>query len=482
MKNNFKNLQVSDNDLIGNKFNGHDLHFYLQEKGIKSSQLVWNKESNDKNTFVIAGEKKDRIEIRKTIIENQNTYNLNGINNFLFYDILYSNLFLNADIIHFHLMHNWLIDLNLLPIVSKLKPIIWTVHDPWLLGGHCVHHYDCSKWQKLCSDCPYLESHFKLNKDNSTLNFLIKKNSIQNSNLDIIVASKWMYDKLHKSDLFKSKRIHLVPFGINLSIFKQKNKIEVRKKFNIEPDDLVLTFRCDYSEFKGMDYVEYVLSRIKTNKKIVILTTAGYPKVKLKFKTINFGWVKDDQLLSDIYNATDIFLAPSKMDAFGMMVIEAMACGAVPVVLEGTALPETINSPVCGIATKRDKVIYLKEIQLLINNKEKLVNRSKKCLDFAKKTYNKDQYVEKIIKIYQQAIKNHKTDSEYVTLLNQLKKNIGIPPMRVLEKKIVNLNTDNVKNTIFKKAILTFYKVDKIIPKQIRARIKRIILKTPAGK
>ena len=41
---------------------------------------------------------------------------------------------------------------------------------------------------------------------------------------------------------------------------------------------------------------------------------------------------------------------PSIAEGFGLMAVESMACGTPVIVFEGTALPETIAAPDCGIA------------------------------------------------------------------------------------------------------------------------------------
>jgi glycosyltransferase involved in cell wall biosynthesis len=53
------------------------------------------------------------------------------------------------------------------------------------------------------------------------------------------------------------------------------------------------------------------------------------------------GMIRDKKLLRKIYNAADVFVAPSIQEAFGRTLIEAMACG-VPVVAFDNSGPQDI--------------------------------------------------------------------------------------------------------------------------------------------
>jgi glycosyltransferase involved in cell wall biosynthesis len=464
----FKNLQVGDNDLIGNKFNGHDLHKYLKDKNIESSHLVWNKESADTDTYIIAAEKPEREKIRQNTIEIQAKYSLNSILNPIAYDILYNKLFLTTDIVHFHLLHNYIFDIQLLPILSRLKPIVWTIHDPWVLGGHCTYHFNCEKWQDQCGECSYLTTPFILDKDNSALNFEIKKQAIQNSNIEVIVASKWMAEKLEKSPVFKNKDINIIPFGVNQDIFRPMTKKSIRRKLDIPEDAIVLCFRCDYSQFKGMDYIEYVLENIKTKKKIFLLLLANdFNKKFDKFGYRAFGWVNDDERLAQIYNASDLFLMPSKMEAFGMMAIEAMSSGVLPIVLEGTALPEVVNSSKCGVATPNNKEEYLKAVQYYIDHNKERILRAKKCLEFAQKEYKKDIYVKRVISLYKTVMKKFKISKYNEFLLAQLRRNMTINPQTYIKYQDA-LPRKKVEKIFMKLVKFFICKFIKLIPKKTK--------------
>lgn len=427
----FINLQVSDYDLNGNKFNGYDLHLYLRENNIDSNYIVRNKLSDDINTFLISN-----LDNTEYIEYLEKKFNIHALSYFYTYDLIYNELFLYSDIIHLHLIHNYMFNLNLIPLMSKLKPIVWTLHDRWLLSGHCTHSFDCDKWKDKCGDCQYLNTLFTMKKDNTALNFEIKRDIIERSNISFIVASKWMYNKVKQSPICKNKKIYYVPFGINQNIFKTRDIAESKKELGIDGDSFVIMFRADKSEFKGLDIIKKALENIKSKIEIVIITV--YEKglleeFKDKYEIIEYGWLKDDYQLVKLYQACDIFLMPSKQEAFGMMAIEAMSCGKTVLALEGTALPDTINSPECGIACKEEE--YTEKLQYLIDNPNELIERGKKSLEFAKENYNKDVYVDKIINVYKEVMKNHKIDDRYKFILNQLDKYIKNKPIDKYYKK-----------------------------------------------
>ena len=421
----FSNLQVGDYDLNGNKFNGHDLHLYLIDKNIDSNHIVRKKLSNDINTFFISN-----IDDTEYIKYLESRLNIHALSYFYTYDLIYNKLFLYSDIIHLHLINNYMFNINLLPLMSKLKPIVWTLHDRWLLSGHCTHSFDCDKWKDKCGDCQYLDILFKMEKDNTAFNFEIKRDIIERSDISFIVASKWMYNKVKESSICKNKKIYLIPFGINQNIFKPRDIVEAKKELGIDECSFVIMFRSDKSEFKGLDIIKKSLEKIKSKSKIVIITVFQkglLEEFKDKYEIIEYGKVKDDYLLAKLYQACDIFLMPSKQEAFGMMAIEAMSCGKTVLALEGTALPDVINSPECGIACKEEE--YTEKLQYLIDNPNELIERGKKSLEFAKENYNKDVYVERIIEVYKEVMSNHKIDDRYKFILNQLDKYIKTNPI-----------------------------------------------------
>ena len=50
------------------------------------------------------------------------------------------------DVVHCHNLHGGYFDLRFLPKLSARVPTLLTLHDAWLLGGHCAHSYGCERW------------------------------------------------------------------------------------------------------------------------------------------------------------------------------------------------------------------------------------------------------------------------------------------------------------------------------------------------
>lgn len=444
-----KNLQISSYDLVGSKFNGHDLHKYLRKEGVLSNQLVLYKESNDINTYSTDFFVKDAT---KELIKNK--------------------LFYETDIVHFHLIHN-ILDLNYFPIITRLKPSVISLHDAYFLGGHCVHHFECDNWKRICHDCPYLNELFSIDKDFSSLNFELKKLAIQNSQISVIVASDWMKTRVENSPIWKNKKIYKIPFGINAEEFlPSENEKNIRKELNISKNNMVIMFRADSGSFKGLDLIIKALQEI--NPKNITLLVVGekglLDSLKNNYDIREYGWVKDDEFLISLYQCCNIFLMPSRYETFGLMAIEAMACGKFVLAINslGSALPETIESPKYGLAV--DEKDFGSKLAQLIDDKEGLFELGKKCRDLVLNKYSKEKYIKTIIETYKEVIKNHKLDEDSLLIINQLKKYM---PCESKETFLTNNNSklDETDDVSF---LRKYYR--QTMPLKIRKKINSYII------
>src|ERR1700722_5866031 len=87
--------------------------------------------------------------------------------------------YMQADMLHFHIVHeNWLSVHDWLSLAAN-KPVVWTWHDPYMLTGNCIHPYTCKGFETGCQVCPHLDYHFPVKKDRARLNLQEKFDAVK---------------------------------------------------------------------------------------------------------------------------------------------------------------------------------------------------------------------------------------------------------------------------------------------------------------
>src|SRR5262245_33630575 len=202
-------LHVNYTDKLGYRFNGGALIAWLRANGHQATHAVGVKQATGDVSFNMCPDPYRTIGSRV----------LRGINNIeqclSLQNILYPQSFLlpfnaqfrKAEIIHFHIIHNVQFSYLSFPWLTKLKPAVWTLHDPWALTGHCIHPFECEGWKTGCTPCPHLDYPFAIRKDRAWLNYKIKSIVYGRSNLELIVSSKWMKNKVEESPLLSRFKI-----------------------------------------------------------------------------------------------------------------------------------------------------------------------------------------------------------------------------------------------------------------------------------
>ena len=440
-----KVLEVNNIDLAGKVFNGYDLIKDIDKKKFLISQIVINKQSNNKKVYKILDAK--QLNIYEKIIdyeEEQSVHNLFSIttpalfNSYSYYD---------TELIHFHMFHNTKLSLPSLIKICNEKKVIITLHDPWFLTGRCVHFYDCQKWKDGCKNCKKIDTLFPFKEDNCNIMWDIKKKVFSKLDVDLVVTSQWMLDLIKKSPITKHiKNVHLIPFGINLKKYKNyNNSTKLRRKYNIDEEDFVIFLRAQI-DFKGTEYVLEALKKLNIQKRITILTCdqKGLLKeVEDRYSILDYGFTDEEKTI-ELYNMCDLFLMPSKGESFGMMAIEAMACEKPIIIFDNTALPSITKAPECGYLVKdRDSNELAKAIEYLVNNDEERFRRGKLGRKICKEYYSYDKYINELENLYKAVQKR-----EHVYKENIMKK---------YSKKNCNLIKQNIKEYVLKNK---FEKID----------------------
>jgi glycosyltransferase involved in cell wall biosynthesis len=399
-------LHVNNIDLYGRRFNGYDLLGALTTRGIMGQQAVLTKLSRNPNVIPLIQTRADE-NLHGALARVEERHSMN---NLLFpwgRRLMELECFGKADVLHCHLIHNQVVSLFDLPDISRSRPTVWTLHDPWPLTGHCIYPRQCQKWLTGCEACPSLDALFPMREDRANRMWRVKRDVYARIDVDIVVASEFMMDLVRGSPLTSAiDRVHLIPFGVDVSAYlPDSSKAESRRLLGIPEDHFVLLFRATPSEVKGLRYISAALRLRRPQRNTTLLTVDRkglMRELSGPYNVVDLGWVENEALHPHIYSACDVFLMPSTAEAFGLMALEAMAAGRPVVCFEGTSLPRVTRSPRCGISVPSGDVEALREaIDRLSSDPEEARRRGELGRLIAKSDFSYERYLDSLAELYE---------------------------------------------------------------------------------
>lgn len=412
-------IHVNNVDIVGNRFNGYDMmKACADRKDIQFKQVVLDRMSDDVNVIPLITNGGVR-QIQELCTKYEDAYSIHAMIQPFGRLLRRTRSYQDADIVHYHLLHNGVMSFTDLPEMTRERASVLTVHDPWLITGHCIHPMECKQWMTGCKKCKNLKRPFAMQKDQAHLMWRIKQKLFENMDIDLVVASKWMEDIVTNSPITGNlKHVHRIPFGIDLSLFSERiNQEELRVQKSINPKNFVVMFRQDASPFKGMNYIIEALKRIPDAKSITVLTVGATGLLnELRGhvgQIIEYAWLTDPKLIAELYSCCDAFLMPSTAEAFGLMAIEAMASRKPIIVFEGTALPEVVHAPDVGISVPRgDSKALAAQIDHLRKNPVEAKRRGEKGRALAEESYQFKDYVNRHVELYREVAERHRAHQE----------------------------------------------------------------------
>jgi phosphatidylinositol alpha-1,6-mannosyltransferase len=179
-------------------------------------------------------------------------------------------------------------------------------------------------------------------------------------------------------------------------------------RYNLTPDNPViytLTRLANSEQYKGHDQVIKLISRLKVKYPGIKYVLSGQydvnEEIRLKNMIVRYG-IEDDVILTgfiaekdipDYFLLADIFVLPSKKEGFGIVFIEALACGLPVICGNADGSIDAIRNGELGKAVNTDN---LDELEAAISNvletspsPQKRDSLQKKCLHY----FNEDAYM-----------------------------------------------------------------------------------------
>ena len=256
------------------------------------------------------------------------------------------------NIVHFHNLHGGYFDLRVLHGLSQGLPVVLTLHDAWLLSGHCAHSLDCERWKNGCGQCPDLTTYPAIRQDMTDYNWRRKRELYARSRLYVATPSRWLMDKVKQSILASAVvEARIIPNGVDLAVFHGADKQATRAVLGLPQNAKVLVFaatgirRNVYKDYNTTRAAVSLLGKGLHRQKVLFIALGeDAPTERIDQVEVRFvPYQKDPAVVARYYQAADVYVHAALADTFPNTVLEALACGTPVVATAVGGIPEQVK-------------------------------------------------------------------------------------------------------------------------------------------
>jgi glycosyltransferase involved in cell wall biosynthesis len=210
---------------------------------------------------------------------------------------------------------------------------------------------------------------FKLNEEE------IEKEIKEYNLADYISVPSNFSKKTFLENGVEERKIITTPYGVDLSIFKNRPKTD--KIFRFISVGRIGLRKGSFYTLKAFDELKLPNCELLMVGHIEdeFATIANQFKNNINILFINHV---DQKLLTKFYNQSDVFIISSIEDGFAMVILQALACGLPVICTQNSGGSEEIIDGENGFILEPRNIQILKEKMIFFLNPENLVNLKKK--------------------------------------------------------------------------------------------------------
>lgn len=325
------------------------------------------------------------------------------------------------DLIHLHNLHGGFFDLGILPQLSATVPVVITLHDEWMLAGHCGYTLGCDRWLDGCGNCPNLAIYPSIRRDATAPNWRRKAEIYGASRLHIAAPSEWLMDKVHKSILMRGTvETRVIRNGIDLAVFYPADKRNVRAELGLPQDAHILVFaangirRNQFKDFLTMRSALEQLSQSVSGKLLFLAVGESSPSEMMNSAQLCFvPYQSDPKQIAKYYQAADVSIHAALSDNFPTTVLEALACGTPVVATAVGGIAEQIMDGVTGFLTPpSDPRSMAMAVGQLLRDTDLLADMSDAAAEYAARNYDQRRMVEQYVSWYKAILSKAALDAQ----------------------------------------------------------------------
>ncbi len=223
---------------------------------------------------------------------------------------------------------------------------------------------------------------------------------------------------LYKAD---ASKMVVIPPGVNVSRFYPIPSDEAKMYIGLQPEDRMILFVGRIEPLKGVDTLLEAMSclQMKESRPVHLAIIGGDPSAspeemnvemaRLKNlcevlgldQSVVFLGVRDQDKLSYYYSAAEVVVMPSHYESFGMVALEAMACGTPVIASEVGGLAYLVRDGETGFTIPAEEPETLCEkLSWLLNDDELHAKMSAQAAAYAQ-DYAWEKIAKQIVDVYE---------------------------------------------------------------------------------
>jgi D-inositol-3-phosphate glycosyltransferase len=199
----------------------------------------------------------------------------------------------------------------------------------------------------------------------------------------IVTASdheRVLLDRYYGAD---SDRMHTIPCGVDLDLFRPLDQRESRLKLGLNPSRPKILWVGRLEKLKGVDILVSALAQLEQEDFTLIIVGGDEHAHGLREELeaqadalgirdkLRFEGAVAHERLPLYYSAADVVVVPSYYESFGLVAVEAMACGTPVVASRVGGLVSTVRDGVTGyLIPWRCPEPFAEKLEVLLQNPE----------------------------------------------------------------------------------------------------------------
>ena len=231
---------------------------------------------------------------------------------------------------------------------------------------------------------------------------------------------------LYKAD---DRKLITIPPGVDTSHFYPIPSDEAKAFIGLKPDTRMILFVGRIEPLKGVDTLIRAMSCLKlmdNNRPVDLAIIGGEPDVSPEQRTsemarlqklcdelamgrtVIFLGKRGQDTLPYYYSAAEVLVMPSHYESFGMVALEAMACGTPVIASEVGGLGFLVQNGKTGYTIPNgDPEVLCDKLSTLLNDPSLRETMGRRAAEYAQ-SYTWDKIAAQIVKVYQALLNKNK--------------------------------------------------------------------------